>query len=150
MPVELRGLLDQPYGPGSSPLHLDLHPGNVMLGPDGPVVIDWSNAAVGPGAADVAVAWLLMGAAGVPGSVLERVTTAVFRPLLVRAFLASTDRAAAAQWLPAALELRRQDPHLSDEELAGMTRLVERATRSRSLSTKPELCSRVGRPGTAH
>jgi aminoglycoside phosphotransferase (APT) family kinase protein len=128
VPVELRGLLDQPYGPGPTPLHLDLHPGNVMLGPDGPVVIDWSNAAVGPGAADVAEAWLLMGAAGVPGSAIDRVTTAVFRPLLVRAFLASTDRDAAAQWLPAALARRRRDPNMSAAELAAMTKLVDRAT----------------------
>ncbi|MFC7592742.1 phosphotransferase [Nonomuraea antimicrobica] len=28
-------------------LHLDLHPDNVMLTPDGPMVIDWSNAGRG-------------------------------------------------------------------------------------------------------
>ncbi len=127
VPVELRGLLPQPYGPGPTPLHLDLHPGNVMLGPQGPVVIDWSNAAVGPGAVDVAEAWLLMAAAGLPGSAIDRVTTAVFRPLLVRAFLHDTDRAAAAQWLPAVLARRRHDPNLSEQELSGMARVVDRA-----------------------
>ncbi|MFB6640728.1 phosphotransferase [Streptomyces chartreusis] len=29
--------------PGSSILHLDLHPDNVILTPDGPYVIDWNN-----------------------------------------------------------------------------------------------------------
>ena len=28
-------------------IHGDLHPGNVVLGPDGPMVIDWSDGAVG-------------------------------------------------------------------------------------------------------
>ena len=28
-------------------IHGDLHPGNVVLGPDGPVLIDWSDGAVG-------------------------------------------------------------------------------------------------------
>jgi aminoglycoside phosphotransferase (APT) family kinase protein len=32
-----------PAAPHSRVLHLDLHPGNVMLTPDGPRVIDWSN-----------------------------------------------------------------------------------------------------------
>jgi aminoglycoside phosphotransferase (APT) family kinase protein len=32
-----------PADPRSRVLHLDLHPGNVMLTPDGPRVIDWSN-----------------------------------------------------------------------------------------------------------
>ena len=99
VPDDLSARLGHPYGDGTALVHLDLHPGNVMLSADGPVVIDWSNAAVGDGAADVAVAWLLMGAAGVPGTVVDRATTAVFRPLLVRAFLAVTDRDAAARWL---------------------------------------------------
>ena len=33
---------------GDAVLHLDLHPMNVVLSPDGPVVIDWTNAAAGP------------------------------------------------------------------------------------------------------
>jgi aminoglycoside phosphotransferase (APT) family kinase protein len=47
-------------GPGDRCLHLDLHPGNVMLTPGGPVVIDWSNAAAGQPAADVALTWLII------------------------------------------------------------------------------------------
>ena len=43
--------------PGRHPvvLHLDLHPGNVVLSPRGPVVIDWTNARGGPAALDRAV-----------------------------------------------------------------------------------------------
>jgi serine/threonine protein kinase len=127
VPDDLAAQLDHPYGPGRALLHLDLHPDNVLLGPDGPVVIDWSNAAVGDGPADVAVAWLLMAAAGVPGSRRERIITAVGRPLLVRAFLADTDRGAAARWLGPALQARRSDAHLSPEELDRMARVVARS-----------------------
>src|SRR6056297_3262309 len=41
--------------PPQSMLHLDLHPMNVMLSPDGPVVIDWTNAAGGPAGFDAAI-----------------------------------------------------------------------------------------------
>ena len=40
-------------------LHLDFHPFNIMLTADGPVVFDWTNAALGPPAADVALAWVI-------------------------------------------------------------------------------------------
>ena len=38
-----------------SVLHLDLHPMNVMLTTEGPVVIDWTNAAGGPAGFDAAL-----------------------------------------------------------------------------------------------
>ena len=37
--------LPEPFGPGRALVHGDLHPGNVMLTLDGPLVIDWTNAA---------------------------------------------------------------------------------------------------------
>ncbi len=46
--------------PGDRVMHLDLHPGNVMLTATGPVVIDWSNGSAGPPGADVAMASLIM------------------------------------------------------------------------------------------
>jgi len=49
-------------------LHLDLHPGNVMLTASGPVVIDWRNADEGPPALDVALTAVIVAqvAAGAP------------------------------------------------------------------------------------
>ncbi|MEE4492444.1 phosphotransferase [Streptomyces sp. BE230] len=41
-------------------LHLDLHPDNVMLTADGPVVIDWSNTEEGPPALDRAMSALIL------------------------------------------------------------------------------------------
>ena len=52
--------LPRPFGTGERIVHLDLHPGNVMLTAGGPVVIDWTNAAAGLPGADVAMAYLIM------------------------------------------------------------------------------------------
>lgn len=55
--AELHGRLHAlPPQTGAEPLlHLDLHPENVLMSADGPVVIDWSNAVPGPAGYDVAV-----------------------------------------------------------------------------------------------
>lgn len=49
---------------GAALLHGDLHPGNVLLGSDGPVVIDWFDATVGHPLADVARTALLLQPSG--------------------------------------------------------------------------------------
>jgi aminoglycoside phosphotransferase (APT) family kinase protein len=118
--------LAEPFGPGSSLVHGDLHPGNVMLTADGPLVIDWPNAAQGPGAVDVAISWLLMAVADAPGSQVERLAIAGFRRIFVRLFLARAGRADAAAHLEAALAHRLGDPNLSSGEIERATRLVER------------------------
>jgi aminoglycoside phosphotransferase (APT) family kinase protein len=48
-------------------LHLDLHPDNVMLTPDGPVVIDWCNAGDGRPALDCALSAVILAQAAVDG-----------------------------------------------------------------------------------
>jgi aminoglycoside phosphotransferase (APT) family kinase protein len=121
--------LTSPFGDGPALVHGDLHPGNVLLTADGPVVIDWSNACRGPGGADVAVAWLLLAAADAPASAAERVVVAAFRRVFLRWFLAGVDRAAAAACLPAVLAHRRLDAHLAASELERMANVVDRATR---------------------
>ncbi|MGS2618206.1 phosphotransferase [Micromonospora sp. LZ34] len=50
--------------PADRVLHLDLHPENVMLTPDGPVVIDWHSTAEGPPGLDLAVTALIVGEVG--------------------------------------------------------------------------------------
>lgn len=45
---------------GVSLCHGDLHPGNILMGADGPVVIDWFDAAAGPGPADLVRTSLLI------------------------------------------------------------------------------------------
>jgi thiamine kinase-like enzyme len=81
--------LRAPFGPGGRVLHLDLHPGNVMLTAAGPVVIDWSNVAAGPAAADVAMAWLIIATSEVdePPLLLRPAISSV-RAVLLRRFRA--------------------------------------------------------------
>jgi uncharacterized protein (TIGR02172 family) len=45
---------------GRALCHGDLHPGNVLMSPDGPRIIDWENACTGSPLADVARAALLL------------------------------------------------------------------------------------------
>lgn len=48
-------------GNGLSIVHLDLHPGNVILDRSrGPVLIDWANAEIAPGELDVAMSAILV------------------------------------------------------------------------------------------
>ncbi|MBQ1026573.1 phosphotransferase [Micromonospora sp. C95] len=45
---------------GGRILHLDLHPDNVILGPAGPVLLDWRNVRHGPPGLDVAMTALIL------------------------------------------------------------------------------------------
>lgn len=53
-------LPERSSGRTDSVLHLDLHPMNVMLAPDGPVIIDWTNSTAGPAGFDAAITYTLM------------------------------------------------------------------------------------------
>lgn len=48
-------------------MHLDLHPANVLLAADGPVLIDWGIARTGPATLDTAMTALTLAAAVVAG-----------------------------------------------------------------------------------
>ncbi len=121
--------------PGDAVLHLDLHPQNVILGPDGPVVIDWSNARRGPAAADVADVWVVLACLGrEPGtprgpvarlqaSVIDRVEPAIRRRLL-DAFLAEAGREPAAALLAEAAEHRLGDGNVRPAEREAIAALV--------------------------
>jgi aminoglycoside phosphotransferase (APT) family kinase protein len=67
--------------------HGDLHPSNVILGRDGPVLVDWYDASRGDPIADVARTCLLLGGGaarhlpGSNGSMLASLTTAYLRRL---------------------------------------------------------------------
>ena len=84
------------FEPAECLVHLDLHPGNVVLTSRGPVVIDWSNAGMGPRGADVATTWILLTigeADDIP--VALRPFVGAIRRRLLRRFLAGVDRPAA-------------------------------------------------------
>ncbi|MDQ3739078.1 MAG: phosphotransferase [Actinomycetota bacterium] len=124
--------LPAPFGSGErgdvSLLHLDLHPGNVMLSPDGPVVIDWTNAALGPGPADDADTWILLAAAVPDLSWWERIVVPPVRRMLTRAYVNGIDGRATRQHLGSAAERRAGDPNLRPEEIAAIKRFVAAET----------------------
>src|SRR3989442_12937652 len=60
------------FGGGDRGIHLDLHPLNVILSPQGPRPIDWTNAACGAGSADLALTGPPMATPGPPASPLRR------------------------------------------------------------------------------
>ena len=88
-----------------------------MLGPSGPVVIDWANAARGDAPLDVALTAVVLAGApvGPPLSWL--------RDRFVRAFLGEF---APAEWrvgLDRAVAYRSADGNVSDKERRGLTKL---------------------------
>lgn len=116
------------FGTGTHVMHLDLHPGNVMLSNDGPVVIDWSNGASGPPGADVAMAALIMRTSEVdslPAAV--RVAVGLVRGLLVRRFEAVVS-ADPRPYLEKVAEFRLRDPNVRAGE-ADRVRAVIRTAR---------------------
>ena len=90
-------------------LHLDLHPDNVLMVGDEPMVIDWTNAAHGDPDVDVATTWLIL-------EPFARLDPAVRS--FTDAFLAAVGREAARTGLAAAATRRLRDPNVTPEEAA--------------------------------
>jgi len=116
-----------PIGSGDRFLHLDLHPLNVIVGPKGPVVIDWTNASRGDPAVDVALAWVLMSAGEVPSGPVIGKLLALGRTLLVKSFIAGFDLEPIVAQLRDVVEWKVKDPHMSAQENRAMRLAVERA-----------------------
>jgi aminoglycoside phosphotransferase (APT) family kinase protein len=109
---------------GDRVVHRDLHPLNVLIGPDGPVVIDWANASRGDPAFDVADTWVLFACADPPLNPIEALLTPVARKMFLRSFLAPLDREAARRAIPAAVAHRLTDRNMSDREHERMRALA--------------------------
>jgi len=102
-----------PHDPGDHPVHMDLHPANVMLEARGPVVIDWRNSGQGRPELDIAVSALIVAQVAVDCAREEAALAATF----LTAFLASVD-AVPAEVLDQAVRFRRADPNLTTREIA--------------------------------
>lgn len=123
--------LRQPLGPGGQVVHLDLHPGNVMLTAGGPVVIDWSGGCAGPAGADVAMAYLIMATSDVDGLPSWLVPLArTLRRIFLRRFRAAV-RDDPAPHLARAAELRLNDLNVRPAEAARLRRLAGQAAAER-------------------
>ncbi|WP_158850031.1 phosphotransferase [Saccharothrix deserti] len=106
-------------------LHLDLHPGNVVMGPDGPVVVDWGSARKGDRKVDVALSWLAIAVA--PLRPFKRLA----RSRLVRGFLSGVDhsvRVEARRAMPAAAAIRLARHQRDAAEVNAVRRLVRDCT----------------------
>lgn len=107
--------------PGDRVLHLDLHPDNVMLTPDGPVVIDWSNTEEGDPGLDLGMSALILAQvalsdaaeAGAAGAGLAL----LLREACGRDGLAPRDAGAFGAWLADARRRRAANPTMSAAEL---------------------------------
>jgi serine/threonine protein kinase len=97
---------------GATLVHFDLHPDNVLLGRDGPVLIDWTNARAGDADADVALTWLI---ARTSGGIGGRHFAWLFRR--------SVGREAIRRGFAEARAFRLADPHVTDAERARVQRL---------------------------
>ncbi|CAM5745546.1 hypothetical protein STAFG_7083 [Streptomyces afghaniensis 772] len=92
-------------------LHLDLHPENVILTPDGPRVIDWSNTDEGEPVLDRAVSAVILAQAAVAGDHLSSPARTMLTALLADA--SPLTRPA----LTEALRRRSADPTMSRAEV---------------------------------
>ncbi|MFJ6484543.1 MULTISPECIES: aminoglycoside phosphotransferase family protein [unclassified Streptomyces] len=103
-------------------LHLDLHPGNVMLTRRGPVVIDWCNASAGDPAADVAMTMVTIGSADVRG-----LAARLGRGLLLRG-IRDGSRSDPTGRIQEAVRAKLADPNLMPAEAAWLrSRFAEAA-----------------------
>jgi aminoglycoside phosphotransferase (APT) family kinase protein len=120
----------QPLGPGDKVLHLDLHPGNIMLTSRGPVVIDWSNYAAGPAGADVAMAYLIMASSEVDDlPALVRPAVSSVRAAVIRHFLLGACDEPDPH-IAMVARLRMADPNVRPSEADWLARKVAEVERS--------------------
>lgn len=97
---------------GACVLHLDLHPDNVVLGPAGPVLIDWRNAADGPADLDIALSALILAQVAV-----DRTNDLGDGAGELMTSLLAEAGGEPERMLDRAVELRRADPNQSRLEL---------------------------------
>jgi aminoglycoside phosphotransferase (APT) family kinase protein len=116
--------LPAPLGEGDGLVHLDLHPGNVVLTASGPMVIDWPNAGRGDGLADVAATWVILRTSRLEGPMARRLAATVGQRLFAAAFLAEFDRHQVFRHLPAVVAARLADRNVRDDERRLLRRLV--------------------------
>ncbi|GIG66170.1 hypothetical protein Pen01_24650 [Phytomonospora endophytica] len=97
-------------------LHLDLHPDNVIMTGDGPVVIDWCTARAGEPGLDVASVMVLLSAMRPPVPWWTRALIAAMRTPLLTAFLIAVEHEATDELVRAAIQRRLDDRNTSPEE----------------------------------
>ncbi|KZM76202.1 phosphotransferase family protein [Cellulosimicrobium sp. I38E] len=105
--------LDAPGAGAPCVLHLDLHPANVVLTADGPAVLHWTNARLGPAGLDLAVTAVVLAEVAAD----EDDELAPGARVLLDAFLHLADPVL-LRHLDAAARTRAADPGLDPSEVA--------------------------------
>jgi tRNA A-37 threonylcarbamoyl transferase component Bud32 len=119
--------LRAPLGRGERLAHFDLHPENVLLSPNGPVVIDWSNGSRGDAADDEALTWVILHTSQIPGPAPFRAIARAGRGILVDAFLSRLDRPAVEERVAEIARHRLEvDPHLLGPEREAIEAMIVR------------------------
>lgn len=116
--LALRAVVAPPDLRGEGPVlvHNDLHPGNVIVTSDGPVVIDWESAAAGPPDRDAAQMWVLATVAEVDDlAVWLRPVVGAVRRRMVATFLDTVGRPS-RDTIAAVCGDRMVDPNTRDSE----------------------------------
>lgn len=101
---------------GESVVHLDLQPDNVKLTDNGPIVIDWSNAAAGNSAFDAASTYVRLRTAAPDNHAAARAVINTFRTRFARAFLKEFGQDQIMPRVRAAADLRLLDRNLTPSE----------------------------------
>ena len=100
----------------SGVVHGDFHPMNIILGADGPVVIDWSNGGEGDPLEDVAFSQVILATSDADFPSWLEWLARVVRRRFVAAYLDGVAAHPDSTLLTAAAERRLRDPHLRDRE----------------------------------
>ena len=103
---------------------MDLHPLNVILSNEGPVVVDWTNAARGDPLVDVAVTWVLLASGEVTSDPVEAALVNVGREIFLQAFLEPFAKTELTPLLGEVVEWKSRDPHMSASEVQRMHALL--------------------------
>jgi aminoglycoside phosphotransferase (APT) family kinase protein len=120
---------------GDRLVHLDIHPLNVIYGPGGPVLVDWTNASRGRVETDEAQTWLIVASADPSDEGLLARLASPVQGLVVRWFLDELDRDAIVPFLRLVADTRASDRNMRRSEIDAMYRIVEREERRLGLAT---------------
>jgi aminoglycoside phosphotransferase (APT) family kinase protein len=118
-------------GEGDQIAHMDLHPLNVIVGKQGPVVIDWARTGRGDGMTDVTIAWMLSASAAMPATGVQSAVVRFGRWQFATAFAHRFDVHLIAERASAVAEWKAKDANMSGLEIATMRRLAAEAAVTR-------------------
>lgn len=113
-----------PIGAGDRLVHMDLHPLNILMSADGPMVIDWTNASSGDPLVDVALTWALIASGEVSTGRLRSLILGTGRRLLLSAFLRPFKGDALRASLVECVDWKCTDPNMTSLELSRLQALL--------------------------